>query len=49
MFQITQMEPLPITSTQIRRETSRDPILAKVFDLTMKGWPVRGDPQLAGY
>lgn len=49
MFHITQMEPLPVTSAKIQREINRDPVLAKVFDLTMKGWPAKGDPQLPDY
>lgn len=49
MFHIAQMEPLPVTSAQIQREAIPDPVMAKVFDLTMKGWPARGDPQLPDY
>lgn len=49
MFHIVQMEPLPVTSAQIQNETRRDPVLSKVFDLTMKGWPAKGDPQLLDY
>lgn len=43
MFHITQMEPLPVTSAQIQQETNQDPVLAKMFDLTMKGWLAKGD------
>ena len=32
MFQVSFVEELPVTATDIARETSRDTILAKVYD-----------------
>ncbi len=48
-FTSVQTETLPVTSAQTQRETRRDPLLTTVFDLTMKGWPAGGDPQLLDY
>ncbi|XP_028656990.1 uncharacterized protein K02A2.6-like [Erpetoichthys calabaricus] len=49
IFHLTQLEPLPITSAQIQKETSRDPTMAKLFDLIIKGWPSRSDADLPEY
>ena len=32
MFHLTHMENLPVTSAQIKHETSRDPIITKVLE-----------------
>ena len=39
MFQVSFVEELPVTATDIARETSRDTILAKVYQYVMEGWP----------
>ncbi len=49
VFHMSQMEPLPVTSTQVQKKTRNDPVLAKVYDLTVKGWPAPGDGQLPVY
>ncbi|XP_051785433.1 uncharacterized protein K02A2.6-like [Erpetoichthys calabaricus] len=49
IFHLTQLEPLPITSAQIQKETSRDPTMAKLFVLIIKGWPSRSDADLPEY
>lgn len=49
MFHMAQVDPLPVTSEEIARETGRDPILSRVYDMTLKGWPSKGDPSLPGY
>lgn len=49
MFQMAQVDPLPVTSEEIARETGRDPVLSKVYELTLKGWPRHGDSSLPGY
>jgi transposase InsO family protein len=38
ILHMTQFEALPMTSTHVRKETRRDPVLAKVFEATMNGW-----------
>ncbi|KAL4009353.1 hypothetical protein ACER0C_003205 [Sarotherodon galilaeus] len=49
VFHVTQMEPLPVTSAQVKRETSRDAILSKVYDFTVNGWPSCTDTQFSAY
>ena len=41
---VTQVEPLPVASAQIQKESHRDPILSKVHELTVNGWPAHGNP-----
>ena len=38
-FQISLIKELPITPSDIAEETRRDPVLWKVMDLTLAGWP----------
>ncbi len=40
-----QIEQMPVTATQIEQETRRDPVLAKVLEYTLKGWPCIKTPQ----
>ena len=35
-----QLNHLPIKATDIQRETSIDPVLSKVFNFTVRGWPL---------
>jgi len=39
IFNIHQLESLPVTAKQLRRQTSQDPILSKVLRYTQGGWP----------
>ena len=41
VFHTTQFEPLPVTSEAVARETRGDPVLARVYESIMKGWPAR--------
>ena len=36
---LEQLESVPLTATQIRKMTDRDPVLAKMKQYTWKGWP----------
>lgn len=47
VFHVTQMEPLPVTSAQVKRETSQNTILSN--DLTVNGWPSCSDTQFSAY
>ena len=38
MFNIRQMEALPVTSEQLRNATRKDPVLSRVVDYTKRGW-----------
>jgi len=47
---IRQLEQLPVTQSQIRRETTRDPLVATVLQSVMNGWEERvSDPELKLY
>ncbi|RXN17967.1 integrase core domain [Labeo rohita] len=39
VFLISHVEELPVSAKDIAEETRRDPILSKVLDLTLTGWP----------
>ncbi|KAK3741115.1 hypothetical protein RRG08_042482 [Elysia crispata] len=41
VFYNTVLEDLPITPNKIRSHTRRDPVLSKVLDFTLKGWPAK--------
>ena len=43
VFHLSQFEQLPVTSATIRRETSRDKVLNKVYEQTMSGWSTKPD------
>ena len=45
VFHATQFVPLPVTSKAVARETRRDPVLTRVYELIVKGWsaPLDGD------
>ena len=46
LFYATLFEPLPITTEQVKRETQRDLLLVKFYNLDMKGWFVPQDEQI---
>ena len=39
VFNVHQLESLPITATQLQHQTGRDPLLSKVLRYTQTGWP----------
>ncbi len=39
ILHMTTIANLPVTCEQVKRETQRDPILARVYDYILKGWP----------
>ena len=39
IFQVSYFDELPVTAKQINQATSRDPVLSRVLDLTLNGWP----------
>ncbi len=39
VFNMRQMEALPVTSEQLRTATRRDPVLSRVVNYTKRGWP----------
>ena len=49
VFSVTVTDELPITSQQIREATRKDPVLSKVWSLTLNGWPSHADPEIQPY
>lgn len=39
VFSVSPVDDLPVSATDIATETRHDPILSKVLDLTLSGWP----------
>ena len=39
VFNVAQVEALPLTSQQIATATKKDPVLCQVFHYTQSGWP----------
>ncbi len=38
LFNIQQIETLPVTSAQLKTATNRDPVLSRVLRYTKQGW-----------
>ena len=49
LYNIHQLEMLPITSQTIKKATQRDPVLRKILSYMMKGWPVEVPKSLQPY
>ena len=39
IFNVRQIENLPVTAAQLKTMTRRDPVLSKVLHYTKQGWP----------
>ena len=39
IFQVSQMEVLPVSADMIHQATQRDPIFSRVMEHTKQGWP----------
>ena len=48
-FNMTQIDSLPILSSQLERATSYDPVLSKVIQYTGQGWPAAIPDELKLY
>ena len=46
IFQVSQIEGLPVNADMIRQATQRDPILSRVVKYTKQGWPSVGKKEL---
>ena len=40
IFQVSQMQMLPVSADMNRQATQRDPILSRVMEHTKQGWPM---------
>ena len=49
VFNICQIESLPLASGQLKQATGTDPILSKVLMFTRNGWPVQVSETLKPY
>ena len=49
IFQIAQLDTLPVTQAQIQHGTNRDPILSKFLSYTRQNWPNEVPPELTAY
>ena len=49
VFHATQFVPLPVTSKAVARETRRDSVLARGYELIVKGWSARLDGDKSCY
>ena len=38
LYNLSQIDSLPVSASDVKRETRRDPTLSKVFDFTLNGW-----------
>ena len=46
LFQVSQLEMLPVSGSDVHKETAKDKTLAKVYQYTMDGWLSDTDPNL---
>jgi len=46
IFQVSQMEVLPVSADMIRQATQRDSIFTRVMEYTKQGWPVVCEKEL---
>ena len=49
IFHVTMVNELPVSSKDIAEATCKDPVLSKVYEYTMSGWPRQVDEQLKPY
>ena len=49
IFNITQIEHLPITAAQVRHATQKDPILQRVLQFVQQGWPSEVNSELTPF
>ena len=49
LFNVSQLESLPVTSQQLRAATRTDPVLSKVIRYVRSGWPQDCTPTLRPY
>ena len=49
LVNILQIESLPLSAEQIRKTTRADPVLSRVLEYTLTGWPEERSPEIAAY
>ena len=49
IFNISQMESLPVTAAELWKATAKDRILSLVFHYTKEGWPIQVEESLRSF
>ena len=49
IFQLSQIEKLPVQVHRVRKETQHDPILSRVLQYILQGWPQVVEDSLNAY
>jgi hypothetical protein len=49
IFHFNLIDELPVTATEIESATRKDPMLSRVYEYTMSGWPTQVDETLKAY
>ncbi|XP_021359256.1 uncharacterized protein K02A2.6-like [Mizuhopecten yessoensis] len=49
VYQVSQLEQLPVTANRLRKETMKDAMLSRVYDAAMRGWSDAVDKELHAY
>jgi len=49
LFHVQQIELLPLSASDLSKETQRDPVLSKVYQATLHGWSSDPEPELKAY
>ena len=49
LFNMSQIDVLPLGVQQLKQATQSDPVLNRVFLFTQKGWPQEIEPELRPY
>ena len=48
-YRIDYCEMLPVTAQDAARETKKDPVLKRVYEHALRGWPKHGETELQPY
>ena len=46
IYNLSQLDSLPVCANDVKRETRRDPTLSKVLDFTMNGWTYKPQDEI---
>jgi hypothetical protein len=49
LFHTAHLDQLPVTTAAIKKATRRDPVLARVYEATMNGWPEQSPEGLTAF
>ena len=46
IYNLSQLDSLPVCANDVKRETRRDPTMSKVLDFTMNGWTYKPQDEI---